>query len=164
MKITIDGVKSEQQVKDLFKLLKNVQDIELEVNGEKQKDENDEIERAKQYAKLATYIHMIIDLMCNRRPQLKESYCENPLYHELKDRRVNWELVDWIKAFPKDEKRIDFLLYKDTFLYIVGVLTREYMRCDGVPKECICCVTDISKDDYSIDESIELLKKFKSIV
>lgn len=47
---------------------------------------------------------------------------------------------------------------------IAECLTREYMRCDGVPKEYISSELDISKDDYSIDESIELLQKFKELV
>lgn len=164
MKIIVTGDESDQQVKDLKKILKNATKIELKVQLGKQTEEIDEIKREQQYVELATYIHTLIDLICKRLPHLKESYVETTPYPDLKDCRGNWRLVDWINAFPTDERRIDFLLYNDTFLYIAGELTREYMRCDGVQKEYISSPLDISKDDYSIDESIALLQKFKELV
>ena len=164
MKIIVTGDESDQQVKDLKKILKNATKIELKINLDQKTALDDEIARTNQYVALATYIHNIIDLICKRLPHLKESYVQTTPYPDLKDCRANWRLVDWIHAFPTDEKRLEFLLYKDTFLYIVGELTREYMRCDGVPKEYIDSPMDISKDDYSIDESIALLQKFKELV
>lgn len=164
MKIIVNGDESDQQVADLKRILKNATEIELKITlNEKTKLEN-EIARETKYVALATYIHNLIDLICKRLPHLKESYVQTTPYHDLKDCRANWRLVDWIHAFPTDETRIEFLLYKDTFLYIAGELTREYWRCDGVPKEYCSTALDISKDDYSVDESIALLQKFKELV
>ena len=161
MKITITGFSNTKQQVELLELLKKFEGIDVVSNVNKN---NDESEKTNQYIKLAKYIHNLIDLICERKPHLRESFIENTPYPDFKDFRSNWRLVDWINEFPKDNKRIDFLLYKNTFLYIGMQLTIEYFRSDGDPKEYVCCVKDISKDDYSVEESLELLKKFKSIV
>lgn len=139
--------------------------IECEIISKVEKKHNPitNIKEEERYIKLSKYLHTLIDLLLKSHPHLQESYvdyCTPTMINETS----RWKLVDWFNAFPRNESRIKFLLDNDIFLKIVGEITREYMRCDGVCREFIFGEDGIGKSSYSLSKSIEVLQEFKKIL
>ena len=150
MEIIFNGIK---------KFIRRSHDIKVE----KKHNPITNIKTEMRYKKLSNYIHTLIDILLKSYPHLQESYVDycSPT---MIDDTSRWKLVDWINAFPRNESRIIFLLNNDIFLKIVGEITREYMRCDGVCREFIFSEDGVGKRSYSLSKSIEILQEFKSIV
>lgn len=131
-----------------------VAEIDKVIKKYKEREEKN-IKDAEEYVRRAKFIIELVDRLIDEKPHLKSSFIDwymdtngKKFYKEVK---VSWNLIDWINVFPDNAARVEFLLYPGIFELIVSKIGAEFIQATKEPKHT----------DFSIKESIELLRQFK---